>query len=75
MLSIFRFYYYKSKMEIRKNVYTSSNFSFLSGRNVSTIMGIDDTKKWSDNLELLYSVDFNDSKLLYIEVQSFKFLC
>jgi len=35
-------------------------------------MEIDDIKKWSDDLALLYSVDLNGSEL-YIEVQSFKF--
>ncbi|KAL5237496.1 hypothetical protein ACI65C_004906 [Semiaphis heraclei] len=49
----------------------SSNFSFLCGRNLSS-MEIDDIKKWSDDLALLYSVDLNGGEL-FTEVQSFKF--
>lgn len=40
----------------------SSNFSFLCGRNLSS-MEIDDIKKWSDDLALLYSVDLNGGEL------------
>ncbi|KAL4132547.1 hypothetical protein QTP88_009676 [Uroleucon formosanum] len=59
----------KWRFEKMSNI--SLNFSFLSGRNLST-MGIDDIKKWSDDLALLYSVDLNGGEL-YTEVQSFKF--
>ncbi|KAL4083799.1 hypothetical protein QTP88_029117 [Uroleucon formosanum] len=59
------------KWRFKKMYNISSNFSFLSGRNLST-MGIDDIKTWSDDLLLLYSVDLNGGEL-YTEVQSFKF--
>ncbi|XP_050547907.1 uncharacterized protein LOC126909513 [Daktulosphaira vitifoliae] len=49
----------------------SSKFAFLSGQNLLS-MEIDDIRKWSDDLALLYSVDLNGSEL-YAEVQSFKF--
>ncbi|KAL4089763.1 hypothetical protein QTP88_024734 [Uroleucon formosanum] len=55
----------KWRFEKMSNI--SLNFSFLSGRNLST-MGIDDIKKWSDDLALLYSVDLNGDVYPNLEV-------